>query len=439
MPIFYNLLPLIRRKIPGQLVIQLTDRCNARCPQCGMRTSEPFKRTTLSLDDVKRTLDAAPEKGIRVVSFTGGEPLLMIDELVALIKYAAAAGIEYIRTGTNGFYFARPDRPSFQLRVNKLAEKLAGTPLRNLWISIDSLDPETHETMRGFKDVIQGIEMALPVLHAHGIFPSANLGVNRNVGGDTTRQCIQTAHMSDTQYIDRFHETYLEAFDKFFRFIINLGFTMASICYPMSIDDDANQKGLEAVYAATSTDSIVHYSTAEKAALFRALLDTVPNFRSQVRIFSPLCSLKSLLDQYQQIGPQPYPCRGGLDFFFINAKDGNTYPCGYRGNNNFGKLWNLSDNHLDLDCKCFACDWECFRDPSELFGPFLQAFSTPFKLLAKIKADPRRFHYWFNDLRYYWACNFFDGREPLSPDRLQAFASNGLRTNSNVNVVFKAR
>jgi MoaA/NifB/PqqE/SkfB family radical SAM enzyme len=402
-----------------------------------MRTSEPFKRTTLSIDEVKRILDAAPQKGIRVVSFTGGEPLLMIDELVALIKHAAAAGIDYIRTGTNGFYFARPDRPSFDLRINKLAEKLAGTPLRNLWISVDSLDPKTHESMRGFKDVIHGIEAALPILHDHGIYPSANLGVNRNVGGDATRQCLQSAHMTDARYLDRFYQVYLKAFDKFFQFIINLGFTMASICYPMSIEAEANQDGLEAVYAATSTDAIVHFSTAEKATLFQALLHTVPRFRSQTRIFSPLCSLKSLLDQYKE-DSKPYACRGGLDFFFVNAKDGNTYPCGYRGHDNFGKLWELSDDQLDLHHKCLACDWECFRDPSELFGPFLHALSAPIDLLAAIKADPRRYRYWIEDLKYYWACNFFNGREPLRHDRLSAFATNRRQPNRNVNVAFNA-
>ena len=54
-------------RIPGQLVIQLTDRCNAFCPQCGMRVTKKFKRSTLSADNVKRIIDAAAQKGVNVV------------------------------------------------------------------------------------------------------------------------------------------------------------------------------------------------------------------------------------------------------------------------------------------------------------------------------------------------------------------------------------
>ena len=40
-------LSLLRGRVPGQLVIQYTDACNARCPQCGMRTTERYLRSKL--------------------------------------------------------------------------------------------------------------------------------------------------------------------------------------------------------------------------------------------------------------------------------------------------------------------------------------------------------------------------------------------------------
>ena len=73
---------LPRRMTPGQLVIQLSDRCNALCPQCGMRVTAKFARSKLSGDDIKRILGAAAHNGVKAVSFTGGEPLLFFDELV---------------------------------------------------------------------------------------------------------------------------------------------------------------------------------------------------------------------------------------------------------------------------------------------------------------------------------------------------------------------
>jgi molybdenum cofactor biosynthesis enzyme MoaA len=91
-------------------VVQITDRCNARCPQCGMRVTESFARSTLATDAIKRMIDAAACRGVQAISFTGGEPLLDLPRLVELIRYAGDAGIPYIRTGTNGFMLTNREK-----------------------------------------------------------------------------------------------------------------------------------------------------------------------------------------------------------------------------------------------------------------------------------------------------------------------------------------
>jgi MoaA/NifB/PqqE/SkfB family radical SAM enzyme len=106
-----QLTPLLRNHLPGQIVIQYTDRCNAYCPQCGMRITEPFRRSTLDLDTAKRILDRAASNGVAAVSLTGGEPLLFLDQIAELIRYSREAGITYTRTGTN----PRPERALYLL------------------------------------------------------------------------------------------------------------------------------------------------------------------------------------------------------------------------------------------------------------------------------------------------------------------------------------
>ena len=407
-------------RIPGQLVIQLTDRCNAFCPQCGMSVTKKFKRSTLSADNVKRIIDAAAQKGVNVVSFTGGEPFLFLDQLVMFIKYAGEAGIDYIRTGTNGFMFADPGSAHFESRVKKVAETLAGTPLRNFWISIDSAVPSVHEQMRGLPDVIAGIEKALPIFHEQGIYPSANLGINRNVGGDMTKGLRVNATIEDDDHLGSFCIAFKKAFREFYCFVIKLGFTMVNSCYPMSIDHKGKDDfGLRPVYAANSNSSIVSFSAVEKALLFKALLETTTEFRHQIRLFSPRSSLYALYRQYVYDTNVGYPCRGGIDFFFIDSKDGNTYPCGYRGNENFGRYWDMDMNARDrIVNDCRLCDWECFRDPSELFGPILNAFHRPVDLMKKFFRDTKYFKLWFDDIRYYLACDFFNGRLPPDFNRM---------------------
>jgi MoaA/NifB/PqqE/SkfB family radical SAM enzyme len=386
-----------------------------------MRVTEKFRRSRLSLDDVKQILDKAAENDVRVVSFTGGEPLLLLDDLVAAINHAASAGIQYIRTGTNGFFFMNSGNGKGEAQIHKVAEKLADTQLRNFWISIDSSIPSVHEKMRGLPGVIRGIEEGLRVFHDHGIYPSANLGINRNVS-EKTMETFGNPHSHDRDaYLESFFESFREGFTKFYRFVIDLGFTIVNSCYPMSSDQEQDSADFHAVYQAVSKDSVVRFTNPEKAMLFRAVLDTVPAFRSKIRVFSPCTSLYALHKQYLCGSNGSYPCRGGIDYFFINSQDANTYPCGYRGNESFGKYWEMDQDALNCNASCYECDWECFRDPSELFGPLLEGFATPGSLIRKFADDRRYLRLWINDVRYYRACDLFDGRKPPDYKRLSKF------------------
>lgn len=379
-----------------------------------MRAPAKFHRSKLPLDDVKRILDSAAEKGIQVVSFTGGEPFLLLGELTEMIRHAGKAGIRYIRTGTNGYFLCRGDTDGIRSRVEQIAEALAGTPLRNLWISLDSAVPAVHERMRGLPGVVEGIEQALPIFHAYGIFPAVNLGINRHIG--------RGPHAGGPEgSTEGFYESFKQAFRDYYRFVIDLGFTMVNACYPMSVDPESAGTDLDAAYAATSADRIIRFDPEEKALLFRALMDVIPEFRDKVRIFSPRTSLLALCREYTHSGQTSYPCRGGIDFFFIDAKNGNTYPCGYRGNEDLGKFWDLESDEKTSGASCTLCDWECFRDPSELFGPLLQGVSDPRGLIGRVLRDPAYFRIWMKDLRYYRACDLFDGRKPPDPDRLRRF------------------
>ena len=412
-----------RNRIPAQLVIQMTNHCNAQCPQCGMRTTAKIPRAKLCRDEIQRILDAAGRQGVQAVSFTGGEPFLFQEDLIHLIEYAGRAGIPFIRTGTNGFIFRHWDRADFCDRIKTLADRLAATTLRNFWISLDSARPDVHEQMRGLPGVVKGIEKALPIFHAAGIFPSANLGLNRMVGGQATASLNPQAFSSSKEYLTAFYHGFSVALSRFYGRVREMGFTMVNTCYPMSISEEELGAGLSAVYAATTVDAVVRFSAAEKAVLYKVLLDTIPEHRRYLRIFSPLSSIYMLHRQYLQTGRSSgaFGCRGGVDFFFIDANDGNTYPCGYRGNENLGQFWQLDLAALKPNGDCLRCDWECFRDPSELCAPLLQAFSRPLRLARQMTRDTVYRRLWFEDIRYYQACGFFDARKPPAYERLNHF------------------
>jgi MoaA/NifB/PqqE/SkfB family radical SAM enzyme len=424
-----NLKPFARNHIPGQVVIQSTNRCNALCPQCGMRRSAEFERTSIEDDTIKQILDACAAKGVQVISFTGGEPFLMLDNLIDWINYAGRLNIPFIRTGTNGFLFCGSYRHGFTDRIKRLADRLAATPLRNLWISLDSHIPKVHERMRGLPGVVAGIEKALPIFHAAGLYPSANLGINRFLGGEKTSKLHSKDFIKRDSYLNEFYYIYKESFDAFYCFIENLGFSIVNTCYPMSISDNEQKKGLAAVYAATAVEDVVRFSFDEKAMLYKALMDIIPVHRNRLRIFTPLCSVYRLYQSYSDGNKTENAagCRGGVDFFFIDAVKGDTFPCGYRGNENLGKLWKLDLGALS-DKQCRKCDWECFRDPSELCAPILEFARSPAKMFSKMATDPIYRRLWFEDLKYYHYCKFFNGRRPGNHDRFSHFPHSSSKT-----------
>jgi hypothetical protein len=410
-------LPFLRtwrhNRLPAQMVVQLTDACNALCPQCGMRTTAGGRRFTLSPETAHRLIDACVVRRVAALSFTGGEPFLHADQLLELLHQAGRRGIPLLRTGTNGFWLCwrNDDTPArFRDRVAPLIDRLTATPVRNFWISLDAADPATHEQMRGLPGVVDGVTRALPLFHERGLYPAVNLGINRWVGGRRDNADLESLGEAG------FYEYFRAAFTNFYHLAIGLGFTMANACYPMGWPDHGSGG-----YAAWSADRVVRFTAPEKAILFQALDDTLVRFRHQLRIFTPRTALQGLVAKYSGARPDPmYPCRGGVDFFFADARTGRVAPCGYRPEAADDAFRCLGTGHTPVAPACRQCDWECFRDPGELLEPLLPR-NWGRHVAAAIK-QPDYFRTWLIDLRYYRACGFFDGRRAPDPPRLARFA-----------------
>ncbi len=400
-------------RLPGQVVIQYTDRCNAACVQCGMRRDNPAPRSSMDPAEARRLLDRLAARGVAAVSFTGGEPLLHLDEICALAAHARAAGIAHVRTGTNGFLFMGADGPGFADRVRRLADKLLAAGFSTFWISLDSADPATHEANRGLPGVVRGLERAVPLLHAAGLHPSVNLGLNRLTGGAQPLPRLDPALSGGRE---AFFEAALSALTRFYRRALDLGFTIANACYPMSGEEAA-------VYAASSAASMISFSRAEKLELFRALHAAVARHRHLLRIFTPRSSLLALMRDAgeEEAAPRSSPCRGGRDFFYVNCADMQAYPCGYRGAEPLAPALDLDPARLGHAPDCRRCEWECFRDPSELAAPLLDLFARPLALAARFGQDREYAREWWTDIRYYRACGWFDARKPPNLGALARF------------------
>lgn len=123
----------------------VTYRCNASCSFCDIwEKPSPY----ITLENAEKNLSDLKKLGVKVIDFTGGEPLLhrQIVELLTIAKEK-----KMITTLTTN-----------ALLYPKYAEKLKGL-VDMLHFSLDSPDKDEHDKMRGvkcFDAVIKSIEIA---------------------------------------------------------------------------------------------------------------------------------------------------------------------------------------------------------------------------------------------------------------------------------------
>ena len=121
---------------PYLMHVEVTHRCNLRCRYCSCwQTPAPKRHDELSTAQWQRAIEQARDMGVRVVAFTGGEPLLRGD-LFELGAYGRSLGLEtYVNS--NGL-LVRPEN------VRDLVNSFDTVD-----ISIDSADPAVHDGQRG--------------------------------------------------------------------------------------------------------------------------------------------------------------------------------------------------------------------------------------------------------------------------------------------------
>ncbi|MCP4996664.1 MAG: radical SAM protein [Gammaproteobacteria bacterium] len=121
------------------LAVNLTRRCNLACDHCYMdaESRNSSGEDELTTDEVKTLLDElASRSNETMVVLTGGEPLLRRD-LEILVAHGSQLGLSIV-VGTNGVLLS-------EQRAHSL--KQAGA--MGVGISLDSLDPESHDHFRG--------------------------------------------------------------------------------------------------------------------------------------------------------------------------------------------------------------------------------------------------------------------------------------------------
>ncbi len=94
---------------PNYLGLCPTYKCNLSCPHCCVPIEWPDR---LDVGVALRFLEQARAAGIEVLGFTGGEPFLYPEFLLALTRRGAELGMHFDKVQTNGVWFKDTDHLS---------------------------------------------------------------------------------------------------------------------------------------------------------------------------------------------------------------------------------------------------------------------------------------------------------------------------------------
>ena len=157
--------------------IKITERCNSRCITCNVWENKYDNEcSTLEFESILKQMR---QNGIKIIRFTGGEPLLR-DDLGDLIKNAKNLGFKSIAVQTNG------------LLLSRKAEELVESGITIVSVSVDGIG-ETHNRIRGtpngFEKSIEGIKKLSEIAH--------NKKKKVNIGMSTTLSSLNIKEVPD--------------------------------------------------------------------------------------------------------------------------------------------------------------------------------------------------------------------------------------------------
>jgi uncharacterized radical SAM superfamily Fe-S cluster-containing enzyme len=166
------------------LVLEVTDTCNLRCPTCYAESS-PERTTHRSLKQIERMLDLAVENEgeVEILQISGGEPTLHPD-FFRILDMAKERPIEHVMLNTNGLRIAK-DR-EFAARLKEYE------PGFEIYLQFDSFRRSALMDLRG-ADLRATREKAIENLNELGLSTTLVVTVRRGSNDDELGAIIEYA------------------------------------------------------------------------------------------------------------------------------------------------------------------------------------------------------------------------------------------------------
>lgn len=327
---------------PALCNIAITNSCNARCDFCNFAQGKIAKKDLRWMDSSR--LDSALQilrgRGIRYISFFGGEPLMHPD-VTEMVSRSVANGMGTALI-TNGW-----------LLPGKLDE-LAAAGLKTIYISIDAATAQAHEENRGLKRLMERIRAATARMPGLGITSIAQVAMSK---------LIPDYHVLGT-------------------FLRDLGFEAVAFSYPQRARLGSSS------LAWSDTSKLMNFADRELVEAFEA----VDNLRREFPVNNPQASIADV-KHHLQGKPERFVCYAGYKSFYMDWNF-TIWRCD-AWNSPMCSVWDFDKAPFIRD-GCTACMADCYRDSSVMLhfavslGDVIERLKEG-KWLSALKAiaDPR--------------------------------------------------
>lgn len=297
--------------VPAACDVSVTNACNATCDFCSYAYNKQIVKDKRWLDaaEYARALPILHRRGVRYITFQGGEPLLH-PRIHTLVADTRAAGMKP-SVITNGWLLPQ--------KIDGLVSAGLGT----LMVSIDSHSLAEHERNRGLPGVGERIRKALTVARDNGIHTMASVTVSRLVQFDALPDLLD-----------------------------DLGFDSVGFSCPRRAPLGSSSM----VY--NSDSALLHFQTQE---LIDAL-EAIKSLKKKFHVRNPTAMLDDI-QRHVRGEQQKFACVAGYKYFYLDW-DLNIWRC-EAWSKPFGSVFDL-DQMPDCRDHCTACMLSCYRNVSVL-------------------------------------------------------------------------
>lgn len=300
-----------RGLVPAVCDVSVTNACNATCDFCSFAYDKQIIKEKRWLDALEftRALPILHRRGIRYLTFQGGEPLLH-PKISTLVADTRAAGVRPALI-TNGW-----------LLPQKI-ESLVRAGLGTLLVSIDSHSLAEHERNRGLPGVGERIRQGLTIARRNGIPTIASVTVSRLVKYEALPDLLN-----------------------------ELGFDAVGFSCPRRAPLGSSSM----VFNPDST--LINFQTRE---LVHAL-ETIKSLKKRFRVHNPTAMLEDI-QRHVRGEEEKFACVGGYKYFYLDWEL-NIWRC-EAWSKPLGSVFDL-DRIPDCRDRCTRCMMSCYRNASVL-------------------------------------------------------------------------